>query len=336
MNQQNKIFEILKYIVLVSVIFMILKYLPNQKMNCNDTMLASIIIAMVYLLVEKIIKMCNNKQDSFSSVDKANLCNSVCGGGNINNNIEQMTDIPSNDNPENTPDANNTDIPMNYQDKDQNKDHDYLNNNTDIPTNDQDKDQNKDHNYLNNNTNIPTNDNTANDYQYQYKYKIKPYQTKVNQEDDGTTLITGPHTKLKYSDGRNKVMITKPSQECNNNNNNIDSDDEAIYSDYYHLPLEDTYNKNGFEYGYSFLPPEKWYPQPPVPPVCITDKRCPVIPTYTNGSSPDTQNWESLKISKEYKEFEEFKEFKKLKEASESKTESKTEIRHPNNINKKI
>lgn len=65
------------------------------------------------------------------------------------------------------------------------------------------------------------------------------------------------------------------------------------YTDYHHIPIGDTYQKSDFEYGYSFLPPEKWYPTPPFPPVCVSEKRCPVCPTYTTGTPVDVKEWNS-------------------------------------------
>lgn len=65
------------------------------------------------------------------------------------------------------------------------------------------------------------------------------------------------------------------------------------YTDYHHLPLGDYYKPTDFEYGYSFLPPEKWYPEPPFPPVCVSEKRCPVCPAYTTGTPVDVKEWMS-------------------------------------------
>ncbi len=72
---------------------------------------------------------------------------------------------------------------------------------------------------------------------------------------------------------------------------------ESPYSDFYHVPLSD-YDTGSFEYGYSFLPPEKWYPQPANPPVCVVDKQCPVMPMYTTGVPIDVKEWhESRRIT---------------------------------------
>jgi hypothetical protein len=68
--------------------------------------------------------------------------------------------------------------------------------------------------------------------------------------------------------------------------------DESEYSDdYNHLPLGQNYNTGDFEYGYAFLPPEKWYPQPPVPPVCVAEKKCAVCPVLTMGGPVDLKEW---------------------------------------------
>ena len=65
------------------------------------------------------------------------------------------------------------------------------------------------------------------------------------------------------------------------------------YTDYHHLPLADNYKPSDFEYGFSFLPPEKWYPTPPFPPVCVSEKRCPICPVFTTGTPVDVKEWNS-------------------------------------------
>lgn len=67
--------------------------------------------------------------------------------------------------------------------------------------------------------------------------------------------------------------------------------DELPYTDYNHLPMAESYKTTDFEYGDSYLPPEKWYPTSPFPPVCVTNKRCPVCPVYTTGTPVDVKEW---------------------------------------------
>jgi len=41
------------------------------------------------------------------------------------------------------------------------------------------------------------------------------------------------------------------------------------------------------------LPPEKWYPQPPRPPICVTNRRSVIAPTYTQGTPVDVKEFHS-------------------------------------------
>ncbi|MBA42952.1 MAG: hypothetical protein CMF62_02945 [Magnetococcales bacterium] len=69
--------------------------------------------------------------------------------------------------------------------------------------------------------------------------------------------------------------------------------DELKFTDFNHLPLASGYKSKNYEYGYSFLPPEKWYPEPPRPPVCVTEKRCPVCPSLSTNGVADMKEWDS-------------------------------------------
>lgn len=62
-------------------------------------------------------------------------------------------------------------------------------------------------------------------------------------------------------------------------------------TDFHHLPMADDYKSSMDELGYWFLPPEKWYPTPPFPPVCVSEKKCPVCPIYTTGAPIDVKEW---------------------------------------------
>ncbi len=116
---------------------------------------------------------------------------------------------------------------------------------------------------------------------------------------------TGEQVKedIKTYDGRDVVMKTeskpiKGVDRCGSRGCDGVIVDEIPYTDYNHLPLADTYEPGNFEYGYSFLPPEKWYPTPPFPPLCVADKRCPVQPVYTTGTPIDVKEWnESRRIT---------------------------------------
>jgi len=70
------------------------------------------------------------------------------------------------------------------------------------------------------------------------------------------------------------------------------------YTDYNTLPIGLGLDTRDYEYGYSFLPPDRWYPVPPHPPVCVTEKRCPVCPVFTTGTPVDVKEWnQTLRIT---------------------------------------
>jgi len=97
------------------------------------------------------------------------------------------------------------------------------------------------------------------------------------------------------STNQNVNTVNKVNKNVNTNENNNDKDinDELPYTDYNHLPMAESYKTSDFEYGDSYLPPEKWYPTPPFPPVCVSGKRCPVCPVYTTGTPVDVKEWNS-------------------------------------------
>lgn len=71
---------------------------------------------------------------------------------------------------------------------------------------------------------------------------------------------------------------------------------EMIYSDFNRLPP--SFNDKDFEYGYSFLPPKDWYPLPPYPPVCVSNRNTPVQPVYLDTMTMDLKEWhETQKIT---------------------------------------
>jgi len=68
------------------------------------------------------------------------------------------------------------------------------------------------------------------------------------------------------------------------------SEEEMQYTDYFIMPVTRE-DEGSFEEGYSMLPPSKWYPVPPHPPVCVTEKKCPVCPVLTSGAPVDLKEW---------------------------------------------
>jgi hypothetical protein len=69
---------------------------------------------------------------------------------------------------------------------------------------------------------------------------------------------------------------------------------EVEYSDYNILPVHKE-DRNDYEWGYTILPPEKWYPIPPHPPICVTDKPSEIYPVTTTGGGVLLKEWDSCR-----------------------------------------
>ena len=81
-------------------------------------------------------------------------------------------------------------------------------------------------------------------------------------------------------------------------NSNLIDDDlpySYSYSDYNGIPLTAGYTSQEYEYGYSFMPPENWYPQGIRPPICLNNQPSSIYPSYTNGTPNDVKVFNSSK-----------------------------------------
>lgn len=115
----------------------------------------------------------------------------------------------------------------------------------------------------------------------------RPSITQIKSGEYKIPVYKSPYTKAigsREDDGvlQNEQELTDP---------NMYNNFEIPYVDYNNMPLFEV-NSGSFEYGYSFLPPTAWYPTPPHPPVCVSEKRAPVCPVYTNGTTVDLKEWD--------------------------------------------
>jgi hypothetical protein len=66
---------------------------------------------------------------------------------------------------------------------------------------------------------------------------------------------------------------------------------EMSYTDYNTLPVGANVDTKLDDFSYTFLPPDKWYPIPPHPPICVAEKQCPVCPVTTTGTTTNLKEW---------------------------------------------
>jgi hypothetical protein len=112
-------------------------------------------------------------------------------------------------------------------------------------------------------------------------------------------------TPLEYLDGSISSTVSPPTPSVRTSAESVGTRAEYVgsraadgvmsnemqynYADFNTMPFTNT---GTFEAGYSFLPPEKWYPTPQNPPVCVVEKQCPVCPVYTEGTNIDLKYWD--------------------------------------------
>lgn len=63
------------------------------------------------------------------------------------------------------------------------------------------------------------------------------------------------------------------------------------YTDFNSMPMMDAFKNGTYERGFSYLPPKDWYPVPPHPPVCVSEKRSIAYPNMTTGYPADMKEW---------------------------------------------
>ncbi len=257
MNKETFV-NLLKYLVLVIVVYSVLKYLPNQHLCDNDLIFSTVIIVLFYILIEQLMNK-NKSSEGFTG------CNTVC------NRIENMEDIPK------------AQEMVEVEHKEQHKEVDLLKHN---------ESEQQDHSE-------PEHQEESKGQEKIMAFKQMLDNLKSSVDNLHQTINNTTQTDLKDV---KKHLDEKDKKAGIERSGSRDEDgviyNELGYTDYHHLPLADTYDSDSFEYGYSFLPPEKWYPQPPFPPMCVTDKKCPVMPVFTTGTPMDVKEWnESRRVT---------------------------------------
>jgi hypothetical protein len=129
----------------------------------------------------------------------------------------------------------------------------------------------------------------------QVSQQLSPMQQLINgtklDNNTGTASNDSNATVRQNADGS---YTFEPSETIQGRSDGIvPSVTENNYTDLNNFPMGSNVNSGSFEYGYSFLPPEKWYPVPPHPPVCISETKCPVCPTYTPSEYANLKEWDA-------------------------------------------
>jgi hypothetical protein len=304
-----------RYLVLFIVVYLVLKFLPNQKMNDFDIGILTSIIFLTYMLLENLLSIfTSSSEPSLNSNSTKNLCNTLCKS-TCDNKIENMASIS----PTNTINLDNVKERLAFLEKAYKEKAKNMNPDTMKKMEKEYAEMQKERINQDKKTTETNNDIIKSMYEKELQEieesSVMDEEEVIEQEEEmehedvevkeivkkvGTQLIMkSPHKDLddiEKNTGSKMIMKTKTKEvpgveRVGSRSASGVMMDEIDYTDYHHLPLGDNYDTGSFEYGYSFLPPEKWYPQPPFPPMCVSDKRCPVMPTYTTGTPLDVKEW---------------------------------------------
>lgn len=233
------LYKLLKYAAIGSAFYLILKFVPNQKLETIDILIITFIIVLVCLSVELLLSGASTISSSLS-VDAQNImCSSVCSRKENFNDI-----VEHNENVKNL--------------------------STQVPA-------------------APPVDNILKiDMTQLSDQQKKMLRDTLNTDQKPEQVVNVPNALVPVDCKQNPERCV-PREGSRSVDGVITN--EMQYNSFNNIPLPDNYNTGSFEYGYSFLPPEKWYPQPPFPPVCVSEKTCPVCPVSTTGMPVDVKEW---------------------------------------------
>ena len=120
-----------------------------------------------------------------------------------------------------------------------------------------------------------------------------------NVEDCNSCKVSSPSADSKVDYKNNQISSTYNDFGMNSYNYNTQPKYERVgsrqangvmtsemsYTDYNSIPVGEDVNSLTSDFSYSFLPPDKWYPVPPHPPICVTEQKCPVCPLASSSES---------------------------------------------------
>lgn len=267
MNYET-ICKFLKYIVCGASIFLALKYVIKNNMTVTDIGLISVIAMLVFAVIENGYSLVTKKENETKSLSDDKKCKAFCSMKENMGNISM----------------GNANVPKNI---------------------------------------IETTENISQEEPKAEKKVIKEAESSLNEDSEGKKKSDYDKFQQRFAeiieerteqnpdyinktgwidrneDGSYEVNVRRRSPDITqvgsraNGGVMQDSDQKYNITSYHIIPPN--VNKGSFEYGYSFLPPEKWYPTPPYPPVCVAEKQCPVCPINTTGANVELKEWNSAR-----------------------------------------
>lgn len=284
------IYRAIKYIVCGVVVFLSLKFVIKNDMTLIDIALLSVIAMLIFAVVENFYNLIVDKDKSKDNNNKQPNCKAFCDMKEHMDNIPNIPQVQPIVTPLSTT-VQSANVPKNITEKPQ------------IPaTESKKKDDQDDSDYevmeevLQEMTEeekpgIPQ-DKSLSDYdrfQRRFAQIIEERKQSNKYHINKTGLID------RNDDGSYRVNVQRRSNDITSvgmrEKNGLMKETDVQYDVRSYHVIPTVQNEGTFEYGYSMLPPKDWYPVPPYPPVCVSEKQCPVCPVLTTGTNADLKEW---------------------------------------------
>ena len=281
----STLYKFLRYTAQALAIYLIFRFLPEitdgsvgAKLTNADILMITAIIMLIYILFESLCNVYEDKKQ-LTAGEKAEMCSSVCAIQNkkepFTDNLTSISDLSQNssitlggeivnaNNTQNMPSMQVTTPAILTMQA------------TPMPvtTTSYQVPQVREPNIpIPSIMNADASVRSANERMLQRKYEQQQqFQNMTNPEE----VLDVPQIQRDGSRSGDDLIMT----------------DMQYDTDYNHLPMATGYDSRDYEYGYSFLPPEKWYPQPNAHgQVCISEKTCPVCP-ISDPKYADLKDW---------------------------------------------
>ena len=253
MNTQI-LMDIVKYLIVGILVYAVFAYIPTQKMEEKDILLISIITMLLYIGFDSVQKIFVNPSNSSADI---NSCSKFCSI----NQQEKMENFSSG-----------------------------LPNGESMRTTELLEENASNISQISNSISTPKIINAVNENNDNIGDKSIVRETT---QRDGTVIKYYNDSSYSISPPNDSNISRGLSRSTNGTlNNELKYDKDYPFYDLSTLPLPEGVNPDDlYEQGYSYIPPKDWYPVPPHPPICVTNKRSTVCPNLTTGLGLDLKEW---------------------------------------------
>ena len=259
MTNNGLLYKALRYLAQAIAIYLIFRYVPRQPMHQLDIILITVIITLVYILLENLLILNNPPVDA----PTPQSCSSVCS---LQKKTEGMDNLALKEEQINNLIKKEQELRQIMESNSKNLLNDALDSkNRKIGIN---------------------NINPLATFELLYRKKQDAGESSNESISESSDYSSEDYPPTYYQIPKSDNIERVGSRA----NDGVITNDMP-YDDFNHLPVSAKYKTQPADFGYSFLPPENWYPQPPNPPICVSEKQCPVCPIYTSGTNLDVKEW---------------------------------------------